>query len=135
MAPVVGSVAAVNDFLESDEDDDLEDITTCPAILSFFNIHLLTDQNDFWKKLSSLFSLTLRQFSKQLFQMTTHEVIKGIANHFFYILAVNWLLKIHISVNKNGYFMSKKTLTAVVFHVPAQFFSGNPGFFPIAHQL
>ena len=46
MAPVVGSVAAVNDFLESDEDDDLEDIT-CPAILSFFNIHLLTDQNDF----------------------------------------------------------------------------------------
>ena len=47
MAPVVGSVAAVNDFLESDEDDDLEDIKTCPAILSFFSIHLLTDQNDF----------------------------------------------------------------------------------------
>ena len=71
--------------------------------------------------------------------MTTNEVIKGIANHFFYILAVNWLLKIHISVNKNGYFMSKKTFTAVlhhiVFHVPAQFFSGNPGFFPIAHKL
>ena len=51
MAAVIGSVAAVNDFLESDEDD--EDITTSPAILSFFNIHLLTDQNDFWKKLSS----------------------------------------------------------------------------------
>ena len=45
MAAVIGSVAAVNDFLESDEDD--EDITTSPAILSFFNIHLLTDQNDF----------------------------------------------------------------------------------------
>ena len=50
MAVVIGSVAAVNDFLESDEDDDLEDIATSPAILSFFNIHLLTDQNDFWKK-------------------------------------------------------------------------------------
>ena len=47
MAAVIGSVAAVNDFLESDEDDDLEDITTKPAILSFFNIHLLTFQNDF----------------------------------------------------------------------------------------
>ena len=47
MAAVIGSVAAVNDFLESDEDDDLEDITTKPAILSFFNIHLLTDQDDF----------------------------------------------------------------------------------------
>ena len=39
MAPVVGSVAAVNDFLESDEYDDLEYITS-PAILSFFNIQL-----------------------------------------------------------------------------------------------
>ena len=47
MAAVIGSVTAVNDFLESDGDDDLEDITTSPAILSFFNIHLLTDQNDF----------------------------------------------------------------------------------------
>ena len=46
MAAVIGSVAAVNVFLESDEDDDLEDITS-PAILSFFNIHLLTFQNDF----------------------------------------------------------------------------------------
>ena len=35
MAAVIGSVAAVNDFLESEEDDDLEDITTKPAILSF----------------------------------------------------------------------------------------------------
>ena len=26
MAAVIGSVAAVNDFLESDEDDDLEDL-------------------------------------------------------------------------------------------------------------
>ena len=59
MAAVIGSVAAVNVFLESDEDDDLEDITTSPAILSFFNIHLLTFQNNFWKKLSSSFSLTL----------------------------------------------------------------------------
>ena len=32
MAAVIGSVAAVNDFLESDEDDDLKDITTSPAI-------------------------------------------------------------------------------------------------------
>ena len=47
MTAVIGRVAAVNDFLESAEDDDLEDITTSPAILSFFNIHLLTDQNDF----------------------------------------------------------------------------------------
>ena len=39
MAAVIGSGAAVNDFLESDEDDDLEDITS-PAILSFFNIQL-----------------------------------------------------------------------------------------------
>ena len=60
MAAVIGSVAAVNDFLESDEDDDLKDITTSPAILSFFNIH----QNDFFKNLSSSFSLTLWQFSK-----------------------------------------------------------------------
>ena len=41
MAAVIGSVAAVNDILESDEGDDLEDITTSPAIQSFFNIHLL----------------------------------------------------------------------------------------------
>ena len=40
MAAVIGSVAAVNVFLESDEDDDLEDITTSPAIISFFNIQL-----------------------------------------------------------------------------------------------
>ena len=35
--------------------------------------------------------------------------------------------------------MSKKTFTSVlrhiVFHVPAQFFSGNPGYFPIARRL
>ena len=47
MAAVIGSVAAVNDFLESDDDDDLEHVTTKPANLSFFNIYLLTDQNDF----------------------------------------------------------------------------------------
>ena len=47
MTAVIGSVAAVHVFLESDEDDDLEDIKTSPAILSFFNIHLLTFQNDF----------------------------------------------------------------------------------------
>ena len=64
MAAVVGSVAAVKVFLESDEDADLEDIKTSPAILSFYNIHLLTFQNDFWKKLSSSFSLILWQFSK-----------------------------------------------------------------------
>ena len=46
MAAVIRTVAAVNYFLESDEDDDIEDITTCPAILSFFNIHQLTDQNN-----------------------------------------------------------------------------------------
>ena len=33
MAAVIGSIAV--DFLESGEDDDLEDITTSPAILSF----------------------------------------------------------------------------------------------------
>ena len=59
MAAIIGGIAAVNVFLESDEDDDLEDITTSPAILSFLNIHLFTFQNDFWKKLSSAFSLTL----------------------------------------------------------------------------
>ena len=42
MAAIIGSIAAVNVFLESDEDDDLQDITTSPAIQSFFNIHLLT---------------------------------------------------------------------------------------------
>ena len=47
MAAVIGSVAAVKVFLESYEGDDLEDITTSLAILSFFNIHLLTFQNDF----------------------------------------------------------------------------------------
>ena len=47
MAAVRGSADAVNVFLESDEDDDLENITTSPAILSFFNIHLLTFQDDF----------------------------------------------------------------------------------------
>ena len=47
MAAVIGNVAAVNGFLESDEDDDLQDITTSPAILSFYNILILTDQNDF----------------------------------------------------------------------------------------
>ena len=47
MAAVIGSVTAVNDFLKSDEDYDLEDITTSPASLSFFTIHLLTDENDF----------------------------------------------------------------------------------------
>ena len=50
MAAVRGSAAAVNVFLESDEDDDLEAITSSPAILSFFNIHLFTFQNDFSKK-------------------------------------------------------------------------------------
>ena len=47
MAAVIGSVAAVNVFLESDKDADLEDIKTSPAILSFFNNHLITFQNDF----------------------------------------------------------------------------------------
>ena len=47
MAAMIDSVDAVNDFLESDEDVDLEDIIKSPAIQSFFNIHLLTDQNDF----------------------------------------------------------------------------------------
>lgn len=46
MAAIIGSIAAVNFFLESDEDDDLEDVTS-PAIQSFFNIHLLTNQNNF----------------------------------------------------------------------------------------
>ena len=54
MAAVIGSVAAVV-FLESDEDDNLRDITTSPAVLSFFNIRLLTDQNDFKKMSSSFF--------------------------------------------------------------------------------
>ena len=40
MDAVIGSVAAVNVFLEGDEDEDLEDIKTSPAILSFFNIQL-----------------------------------------------------------------------------------------------
>ena len=44
MAAMIDSFDAVNDFLESDEDDDFQDITS-PAILSFS--HLLTDQNDF----------------------------------------------------------------------------------------
>ena len=35
MAAIIGSVTSVNVFLESDEDDDLEDIKTSPAILSF----------------------------------------------------------------------------------------------------
>ena len=47
MAAVIGSVAAMNVFLEIDEDEDLEDIKTSPVIISFFNIHLLTFQNDF----------------------------------------------------------------------------------------
>ena len=47
MAAIIGSVAAVNDFLESDKRDDLEDITTSPAIQSFFNTHLSTDRDDF----------------------------------------------------------------------------------------
>ena len=38
---VVGSIAAVNDFLESDEDYNLKEIATRPAILSFFKILLL----------------------------------------------------------------------------------------------
>ena len=38
---VVGSIAAVNDFLESDEYYNLKEIATRPAILSFFNILLL----------------------------------------------------------------------------------------------
>ena len=53
MAAVIGGI----DFLESDEDDDFEEIATRPAILSFFN-HLLTDQNDFGKSCPLPFSLT-----------------------------------------------------------------------------
>ena len=47
---IMGNVAVVNYIFESNEDDDLKD-TTSPVIKSFFNIHLLTDQNDLWKKI------------------------------------------------------------------------------------
>ena len=42
MVAVIGSVAEVYNFLESDEDDDLhvEDIRSSPTIILFFNIHL-----------------------------------------------------------------------------------------------
>ena len=59
----MGNVAVVNYIFESDEDDDLKDITS-PVIQSFFNIHLLTDQNDLCKKLSSTFTLIFLHFSK-----------------------------------------------------------------------